>query len=171
MDLQPIRTRTFNARSETVRTKPAFRLSIKSKRCLVPVDGFFEWRDFEKKKYPYFIRLKGQSPFALAGIWDSWKDQATGEVVETFSILTTQANPMMEKIHNTKKRMPVILRKEDEQRYLDPGATSEEIDSMLNPYDENLMEAYTVSRSVLTDKQGVDSSEVIRFHYDPELID
>jgi putative SOS response-associated peptidase YedK len=105
-----IRQRTLNARAETIFEKPAFRQAIISKRCLVLVDGFFEWRHENKKTYPYYIRLKNQAPFAFAGIWDSWKNPETREQI--YAVITTKANPLLEKIHNTQKRMPVILARE-----------------------------------------------------------
>ena len=72
-------------------------------------DGFFEWQEYEGKNYPYYIRLKNQEPFAMAGLWDTWKDSKTAEVLQTYSVITVKANPLMEQIHNKKKRMPVIL--------------------------------------------------------------
>jgi len=81
-----------------------------TKRCLVLADGFYEWREEGGKKYPYYISLTSNDAFALAGIWDKWLNSRTGEMKETFSIITTRANPLLERIHNTRKRMPVILR-------------------------------------------------------------
>ena len=96
-----IRTQTLNARAETIHQKPSFRASIMTKRCLVLVDGFYEWREEGKKKYPYYISLASNDAFALAGIWDRWLNNSTGEVKDTFSIITTRANPLLERIHNT----------------------------------------------------------------------
>jgi putative SOS response-associated peptidase YedK len=141
-----IRKGTFNARSDTIFSKPSFRSSILGRRCLVLADGFYEWREFQSKKYPYYIRLKDREAFSLAGIWDTW---SSGEISKTtFSIITTDANPMMAQIHNTKKRMPVILRREDERRWLEKGLAPAEIRSMLRPYDEREMESHTVSRLI-----------------------
>jgi putative SOS response-associated peptidase YedK len=151
-----IRFRTFNARAETIHTRPAFRLSIKSKRCLVPVDGFYEWREMNKKKYPYYIRLVDHNIFALAGIWDTWVNKTTGEMKNTFSIITTKANPLLEKIHNVRKRMPVILRQEDEGKWLSENLDASEINTLLTPYDENQMEAHTVSKWI--SRRGVDTN-------------
>ncbi|MGE5604892.1 MAG: SOS response-associated peptidase, partial [Bacteroidota bacterium] len=116
-----IRTHTLNARSDTVFIKPSFRNAIRERRCLVPADGFYEWREFNGKKYPYYIFLKSKEIFSFAGIWEEWTDRSTGEVLKTFSILTTDANPLMERIHNTKKRMPVILPREGEREWLRNG--------------------------------------------------
>ncbi len=101
-------TKTFNARSETIDTKPAFRESFISRRCLVPVRGFFEWQHIGGRKIPWYISLRDEDIFSLAGIWDSWKMKG-GVSVNTFSVVTTRANELMSEIHNTKKRMPVIL--------------------------------------------------------------
>ena len=143
-----IRQRTLNARSETIFAKPMFRHSILSKRCIALVDGFFEWRHINNKSYPYYIRLADHQPFALAGIWDQWQNRDTGYEVMTFSIITTQANALVEQIHNTRKRMPVILPRENEKRWIDNNLDKKEIESMLRPYDANEMEAYTVDSSL-----------------------
>jgi putative SOS response-associated peptidase YedK len=108
-DAKKIRTQTLNARSETVFEKPSFRASISKKRCLIPASGFYDWRDYNSKKYPYYIYLKDRELFSFAGIYESWTDRETGELINTYSMLTVDANPMMAKIHNTKERMPVIL--------------------------------------------------------------
>jgi putative SOS response-associated peptidase YedK len=137
-----VRKGTFNAKAETVFEKPSFRSSIKERRCLVLADGFFEWQHVGARKYPYYIRLKSGDAFAMAGIWNEWS--AGGTKKNTFSIITTEANPMLARIHNTKKRMPVILRRGEEMRWLDKGLRPEEIGSFLRPYDEDEMEAHTV---------------------------
>jgi putative SOS response-associated peptidase YedK len=143
-----IRQRTLNARAETIFTKPAFRHSIRLKRCLVIADGFFEWRHENNKKYPYYIRLTNHMPFAIAGIWDSWVNDETGENIRTFSVITTQANLLLEIIHNTRKRMPVILRREDENQWLEDGIDENRLQSMLSPYSMEEMEAYTVPKQL-----------------------
>ncbi len=143
-----IRSQTLNARAERRFEKPSFRHAIKSKRCMVLVDGFFEWRHEKSKAYPYYIRLKNHEPFAIAGIWDGWNNPETKEQVRTFSVITTEANTLLAKIHNTKKRMPVILPKNMETQWLqnDPDAVS--IKTMLKPYNSDDMDAYTVSNMV-----------------------
>jgi putative SOS response-associated peptidase YedK len=148
-----LRLKTLNAKSETALELPSFKKPMLSSRCLVVADGFFEWMDYKGKKYPHYISLKGRTAFAMAGISDIWVDKGTGELLETFSILTCEANPLMGRIHNLKKRMPVILNKAHEQSWLDPGLSENDIKSFLKPYDEKLMEAYTVSKLV-NDKEG-----------------
>ena len=131
------------------------------KRCLVLGDGFYEWHEKNNKKYPYYIRLRNHDAFALAGIWDNWFNGVTGEIRNTFSMITTRANPMMERIHNTRKRMPVILRQEDEQKWLGGETDREQIISLLNPYDANKMDAYTVSPLISRRGENTNKPEVM----------
>jgi putative SOS response-associated peptidase YedK len=105
---------TLNARVETVEEKPSFKDAIKSQRCLVIADGFYEWKKVGKKKTKYFIKHAEKPLFAFAGIWNSWADKQTGEIISTYSILTQEANPFMAEIHNIKKRQPIILQSEKE---------------------------------------------------------
>jgi putative SOS response-associated peptidase YedK len=164
-----MRLKTLNARSETIHEKPSFRYAIRDRRCLVLVDGFYEWREFKNKKYPYFIRLVDHAPFALAGIWDSWKDTETGVVEATFSIITTRANPLLELIHNTRKRMPVILEPNDEKEWLSEDLSIEGIDSLLRPYDDERMEARSVSRLITARGKSSNVPEVMDEFVYPEL--
>jgi putative SOS response-associated peptidase YedK len=133
-----IRMKTFNAKAETLAEKPSFRNSLNRKRCLVLTNGFYEWQTMGKEKIPYFIGLKNQSSFALAGLYDKWTDPSTGEILNTFSVITTRANPMMEEIHNLKKRMPVILSPEGEQLWLnlkmDPA-----VSGLFEPFPQEFM--------------------------------
>ena len=138
-----IRKGTYNAKAETVFRKPSFRSSIKDRRCLVLADGFFEWQHLDGKKYPHYIRLKNREAFAMAGIWDEW--MGGGKPVRTFSVVTTEASPMMARVHNTKKRMPVILHRQDERRWLDRGFSGEDVKALLRPYDDGELEAYEVA--------------------------
>lgn len=133
-----IRTKTFNARAETLSEKASFRHALQRKRCLVLTNGFYEWQTLGKEKIPYFIGLNQESAFALAGLFDQWTNKETGEVLDTFTVITTKANPMMEEIHNLKKRMPVILSKEDEKRWLDLNVDPAK-DSLFDPYPEERM--------------------------------
>lgn len=148
-DAAAIRNRTINARSETVFTKPSFREAVRHKRCLVPATGFFDWRHEGSRKIPYFISLKEEGIFSFAGLYDAWQDPATNELLYTFSILTTDANPMMRYIHNTNFRMPVILHPEEESLWLDPLADETALEKLFVPYDESAMQAYTVAPGFL----------------------
>lgn len=105
---------TFNARSEDAARKPTYRGPMRYRRCLVPVDGFYEWRKRDRgPKQPHVARMADESPFALAGLWDCWQDE-----LQSFTVLTTEANTLLSKIHD---RMPVILDRADYARWLDPG--------------------------------------------------
>lgn len=143
-----IRQRTLNARSETISEKPAFRQAIRSKRCLVIVDGFYEWRHIERKKYPYYITLKSRTIFTLAGIWDTWSNPDSNEKLDTFSVVTTEANELMAKVHNSRKRMPLILPKEKEKTWLDPKQNETQIKNMMVPYKPEDMKAYPVTNKL-----------------------
>ena len=151
-----IRQKTFNARAETIREKPSFRGAVKSKRCLVLCRGFYEWQHRGSEKIPHYIYLEGEPPLALAGLYDDWTDRETGEVIQTCSVITMAANPLMEKIHNSKKRMPVILPEGTENSWIDPGLSAEDAVKHLKPVDEKEMRFHTISR--LISKRGVDKN-------------
>ncbi|MFC1977896.1 SOS response-associated peptidase [Chloroflexota bacterium] len=165
-----IRQQTLNARAETIFEKPSFRHSIRSKRCLILADGFFEWKHEKRATYTYYIRLTDHSAFAIAGIWDSWTNPETGTVVRTCSVITTAANSLLEKVHNTKKRMPVILKKEYEDKWLEETLMDEQIHSLLLPYNADEMEAYTVKKGFNNLGFNVTNSDVTKQHVFPELV-
>ncbi|MFC5760353.1 SOS response-associated peptidase [Rhizobium sp. GCM10022189] len=107
-----------NARADTLSSKATFRAAYRSRRCLVPIDGYFEWKGLDpagKNKLPYAIAMKSREPFALAGIWEMWRNPETDERIRTFAIVTCEANAMMAEIHD---RMPVILHRKDYDRWL-----------------------------------------------------
>jgi putative SOS response-associated peptidase YedK len=111
---------TLNSRIETIKEKPSFRDAVNN-RCLVLVNGFYEWQWLDEKgksKQKYFIKLKGANTFAMAGIWSRWTNPVNHSKMETFSIVTTAANEVMSTIHNTKKRMPIILTPQMEEEWL-----------------------------------------------------
>jgi putative SOS response-associated peptidase YedK len=145
-----IGNRMINARSETVAEKPAFRNAFRKRRCLVPADGFFEWKkegtEEGKKasKTPYWIHLPEREPFSFAGLWERWAPEGAEELF-TFTILTTQAAPSIEAIH---PRMPVILSPRHRDRWLDPDASSEELLPLLRPFSEGDLSSYPVSTLV-----------------------
>ena len=146
LDATDISNKTLNAVSETVFEKPSFRKSVLSQRALLGIRGFFEWRELNKLKYPYFIFSKENALFSLGCIYENWIDKETGEERRTFSILTTAANALMEKIHNTKKRMPLILSPKDEAMWINPTIEKDTIRSLIKPYQGNDLEAYTISK-------------------------
>ncbi len=115
-----IRKSTLNARIETLDQKPSFKLVL-AQRCLVLADGFYEWKWLDpkgKSKQKYLLTLPGAEAFAFAGLWNAWTDKSTGEILHTYTIITTAANALMSEIHNTKKRMPVILSVDAEKDWL-----------------------------------------------------
>jgi len=154
------RKNTLNAVSETAFEKPSFKYSIKQKRCLIPSTGFFEWQDYNKKKYPYFITLKEQKIFSMAGLYQNWTDKETGEVFNTFSILTTKANPLMERVHNLKKRMPVILNPANEKDWILPALKDEDYQGVFLPFNEDLMHAHTISKLITSRVENPNVPEV-----------
>jgi len=138
-----IGNKLINARAETITEKPSFKNSLKQKRCLVLSDGFYEWRKLGKEKVPYRITLSDDSPFAMAGIWDAWEN-SEGETIKSFSIITTEANELMQDIHH---RMPVILNPEDERKWISEIAVNDAL-KLLNPYPSELMKYFEVSKLV-----------------------
>jgi putative SOS response-associated peptidase YedK len=138
--------RMINARSETVATKPSFRSSFKSRRCLIPADGFYEWKQTEKKtRQPYLIGLKNEEPFAFAGLWEHW-GSSDGSVIDSCTIITTEANDLLRNLHD---RMPVILLEEDYDRWLDPMLHNRDaLQSLLVPYAAEEMSFSLVSTIV-----------------------
>lgn len=134
----------FNARAETVAEKRAFRQAFRQRRCLVPADGFYEWRKEGGRKQPYHIRLKGGGLFAFAGLWEYWRGAET--IIESFAIIVTDANALLRPIH---ERMPVILHGADHDAWLDAGSTGpEDAKALLRPFPADEMEAHAVSSRV-----------------------
>jgi putative SOS response-associated peptidase YedK len=137
--------RMINARAETLEEKSTFREALRRRRCLVLADGFYEWKKTDDGKVPMRITLKSGEPFAFAGLWETWKDRETGELLRTFTIITTTPNDLMVPIHD---RMPAILLPEVERTWLDDSAGPETWRELLRPYPADLMRAYPVSRLV-----------------------
>jgi len=140
-----VATSTINARAETAATKPAFRDPLRLRRCLIPADGFYEWKRTGTFKQPFCFEVNEGELFSFAGLWDGWKD-SSGRWVKTYSILTTTANAVTSAVHD---RMPVILDPDRYDLWLDPrmqnvAAASE----LLKPYDARLMRCFPVSNRV-----------------------
>jgi len=138
-----IGSRMINARSETVAEKPSFRSAFKSRRCIVPVDGFYEWRKTGGGKIPHLIRRESGAPFGFAGLWEQWKGPS--ETIESFSILTTEANDLMRPIHD---RMPVILQTDDYEPWLDSKTTAQALHDLLRPEEDGKLVAFPISTRV-----------------------
>jgi putative SOS response-associated peptidase YedK len=137
--------RPVNARAETLSEKPMFRQLVRENRCLVPANGFYEWKKEGTRKIPFFFHLPDNSLFAFAGLYDTWHS-ATGEAVVSYTIITTDANDFMAPFHN---RMPVILTQDAEQRWLSCDApTPGDLKEILMPCDAGILEAYLVSQRV-----------------------
>jgi len=144
-----IGNRLINARGETLAEKPAFRGSLKYKRCLILADGFYEWKGApgRKTKTPFFIHMKDRKPFAFAGLWDSW-NAPDGSLVKSCTIITTMPNELTAIIHN---RMPVILHPREYAQWLDPQPqTPDQLKPLIKPFPAEFMNAYPVSQLVNT---------------------
>ncbi|NDJ18897.1 SOS response-associated peptidase [Myxacorys almedinensis] len=139
-----IGSKLINARAETVAEKPSFRDAFRRRRCLILADGFYEWKTQSGQKQPFYIRLKDGSPFAFAGLWER-RGAAQGEMLETCTIITTDANDSAATVHN---RMPVILDPDEYDRWLNLDADAiDDLRSLLDPYSHNLT-IYPVDRAV-----------------------
>lgn len=140
-----IGARLINARAESVAEKPAFRTAFKYRRCLVVADGFYEWKGKGRARQPYYFRLKSEKAFALAGLWEHWEG-ADGSYIETCSIITTDANPLVRPIHD---RMPVIIQPGDYDLWIDPKMQkADRLTPLLLPYPAGEMLTYPVSTRV-----------------------
>jgi putative SOS response-associated peptidase YedK len=136
----------INARADTIATKPSFRTAFKRRRCLIPADGFYEWKKGEgKTKQPYYIRLKKDFPFAFAGLWEHWEGP-DNSAIDSCTIVTTDANETLRPLHD---RMPVILHEEDYDRWLDPKIDdASQLCELLKPYPPEEMTAFPISTLV-----------------------
>ncbi len=126
--------RMFNARAETLDEKPSFRVPFMRRRCLIPADGFYEWKLVGNKKYPFLFTLKEQKPFTFAGLWESWRDQE-GIELRSCTIITTEPNELVNQYHD---RMPVILDSEARWQWLEESQP-DILKSLLKPIDADLM--------------------------------
>lgn len=168
---------TLNARAESIFEKPAFRDSARNKRCLIYIDGFFEYHHFKGKSYPFYISMKRDVPIILAGLWDAWTNKHTGEVIHTVSIVTTAANPLMARIHNNPKqpepRMPAILSKENQSKWLNPIESANEMQAakqLLLPFPQEELQSWTVSKLKGKNASGDTPAAIQKVEY-PELKD
>lgn len=153
--------RMINARSDSLLEKPSFRESLIKRRCLVPANGFYEWKKLGIEKVPYLIHLKGFSLFAFAGLYDIWRDE-NGNIIKSFTIITTNANSFMKEIHD---RMPVILKKEDEEIWVNKNERDiKKLINLLKPYPSEEMYAYPVSKKV--NNPNYDSEDLIKPYRD-----
>jgi putative SOS response-associated peptidase YedK len=132
--------------SKTITTSAAYREAVKRRRCLIPMEFFFEWQKLDSKaKQPYAIALKNADLFAFAGLWKTWRDKASGKILETYIIVTTDPNELMERLHD---RMPAILDPKDYERWLGPAEPSHLPVDLLRPHLAEDMKAWKVSAGV-----------------------
>jgi putative SOS response-associated peptidase YedK len=131
-----------NARAETVAELPSFRSAFKKQRCLVPIDGFYEWNQATQPKQPYYFSLKSEEPFYLAGLWEFWQPP-TGRILQTFTLITTKPNTVVAPVCD---RMPVILDEKDFEPWLNPqNQDTAQLQALLKPYPADLLKGYPVS--------------------------
>lgn len=141
-----IGNRMINARAESVADKPSFRDAFRKRRCLVLADGWYEWQVAPGGKQPWFIRREDARPFAFAGLWERWKDPADGSLLESCTIVTTDAAQSIRKIHD---RMPVVLPDAEWDRWIDIAySDADKLKELLRPFDAAALEAWTVGREV-----------------------
>ncbi len=153
-----IGSRMINARAETLMEKPSFREAYKSRRCIIPASGFYEWQRAEKgAKQPFYFYLTNKEVFGFAGLWEEWLDKKSGESLETCTIITTEANDVLKPVHD---RMPVILKAADYDEWLDTKeANTDKLQKLLAPYPPDEMSSHAVSLAV--NSPTFDSPELI----------
>lgn len=151
--LKKLWNNTLNARGETIFDKPSFRFAARNNRCIIYVDGFYEHHHYKGKTYPFFIHHKNNLPLALAGLWSEWRDPESDEAIKTFTIVTTEGNSLLAKVHNNPKlkgpRMPLILPEAIENKWLEGAADELDIKAtkeLIASYPEDELVAYTVPR-------------------------
>ncbi len=142
----------INARGEDILEKRSYKVAFKMRRCIVPLSGFIEWKREEKSKRPFAISLKNEPIMSVAGIWEHWESKDSGEVVDSFSIITTCANEFMQEIHD---RMPVILDRKNEAQWLDPeNQDTEALIKLLKPCPPEHLRAYEISTLINSPKNN-----------------
>ncbi|MBD2700266.1 SOS response-associated peptidase [Spirosoma sp. BT702] len=166
-----IRTRTINARAETIYEKPSFRGAAQSgKRCVIPVTGFYEWHTIGSKKFPFYISATDQKITSIAGLWDEWPDPETGELVKTYTLLTTDANSLLAAIHNSKKRMPCLLSAKAEKAWLHDNLSEKDALALVNhQYPVSKLHSYSISKRITSRTEPNDVADVLKPSEYPEL--
>jgi putative SOS response-associated peptidase YedK len=159
------RTLTVNCKSEEMYDKASFRDAAKNnQRCLIPCTGFYEWKHLNngKQKIPHVIGLKNQQIYSIAGLYSRWRNPETQRYMYTYTVLTTQANKLMEEIHNTKKRMPVIIPREYETDWLNPNMNKDDVLALCQPINDSGMHAYTIGKLISNPKADRNVPEVMQ---------
>ena len=152
--LKEAKMATFNARAETVETKPFFRDAFKRTRCLIPASGYYEWQNSPSGKQPWYFTARDGSPLTFAGLWDEWKDRSNGEKLRSCTMIITEPNAFVAEVHD---RMPVILDDEDFEPWLRGEAGIE----LLKPAPEEVLQRWPVSKRVNSSKAPVDDRTLI----------
>ena len=142
---ETIGAKMINARAETLAEKPSFKNALNSRRCLIPADGFYEWKTVGKTKQPHYIRFRDDRIYAFAGLWDEWNSAATRAPLRTATIITSAPNPLLATLHH---RMAVILKPQDEAVWLDPQVSGAEALQLLQTFPDDELEAFSVDRRV-----------------------
>ncbi len=170
---------TLNARGESIFDKPSFKKSANEMRCVLHIDGFFEHHHYNNKKYPFYITEKDNLPLSIGGLFSEWTDKNTGEVINSFSIVTTEGNDFLSKIHNNPKieepRMPLILSEKEEEIWLQDDSSEAFIDtikSIIKPDKSTEFKAHTVKRLSGKESVGNEPEALKPFEYEelPEII-
>ncbi len=155
-----IRSMTLNARRETIYEKPSFRDAIVKRRGLLPVNGFIEWRHDGSVKQPHLVHMRASDVFTLGCVWEEWTDSTSGEHRRTFSIVTTDANLLMSYVHNAKQRMPVIIPPSERAAWLHADDRAE-VEPLMRPLEDGLLEAYPVTREVSRIKVNTNEPQLL----------
>lgn len=161
---------TLNAKAENLFESRLFNEAIKKQRCLVLCSGFFEWRHknpnkSNSEKYPFYVSLKDGGMFVFGGIWEKFTDKTTGEIVHTYAIITTEANELMELVHNKKKRMPLIIEPEKAMRWLEADLSEDEIKNYLEPFDSDKLKATPIKKINPRLQYEDDPGVTVYYHY------
>ncbi|HYF02934.1 MAG TPA: SOS response-associated peptidase [Patescibacteria group bacterium] len=155
-DNPAIGSKMLNARAETLAEKPSFKNALKKRRCLVLADGFYEWQQIGKQKQPVRTSLKSGDVFAMAGLWEKWTDKESGEIIHSFTIITTEANELLKPVHD---RMPVILSPKNEDLWLSNELGMDEHLRLLKPYNDSELKVEPVSK--LVNNAGFDECSIL----------
>jgi putative SOS response-associated peptidase YedK len=170
-----LRPSTLNCISEEMFEKPSFRDAVKNgQRCLIPTTGFYEWHWNDEKgktKIPYFVSLKDEPIASIAGLYSRWKDTETGQYQFTYTVLTTAANSLMSHIHNSKKRMPVIIPRQYEKDWLNKDLSKDDVLALCQPFNDEQMKAYTISKLITTKDADTNVSAVMEEQAYEEVVD
>lgn len=158
-DAQQYMVKTLNSKTETAWETPMYRSATPVRRCIVLVQGFFEWRWDDEKgktKVPHFIYMPDKKPFALGGLWGDWTDKDTGELFRTCSIYTTEANELMATIHNSKKRMPLIIPEDSWSPFIGKETPADAVKSIMRPFPDGNLQFHEISKLITA--RGADTN-------------